>query len=302
MTEPDIAKRLRESGPLSGAELQEAVKLDVFSLWRTCMQAADLRFERIGWRYLRLDRAVEGFARLSPSIRREFLTYTVLAHRDDGDALRRKAEQLTLEIREISRRKIGLAREVIASVVEGLSVRKLILQKVCFIIAGDVTYDMAHAVPRPESSTGQMVRGSDLDVVAVTVDDVPPDAVQALDDAMYKTKHYLLVHPDYREELDYLIKDLAKVRAQMAFDTFESMVACKIMDEGQLLYGSPAVFRSVKSLLEKHGIPGQLAAQEKQAAGDRAEAEKTLMKLTADARESEFANLFYTTEEKEEIY
>ena len=36
------------------------------------------------------------------------------------------------------------------------------------MIAGDVVFEMAHLEPRPESSTGKLVKGSDLDIVVVT--------------------------------------------------------------------------------------------------------------------------------------
>jgi len=104
-----------------------------------------------------------------------------------------------------------------------------IKDRICFIIAGDIVYEMAHAVPRPEISTGIMVRGSDLDIIAIAEDDVPPEALQALDAAILRRKHLLLVQPNYQEEIDYLVKNIAKVRAQLMFDSFQHMIAGKIM-------------------------------------------------------------------------
>jgi len=51
-------------------------------------------------------------------------------------------------------------------------------------------------VPRPESSTGELVRGSDLDIVVVTDDELDPARRKALDRAIFQRKHYLLVHPN----------------------------------------------------------------------------------------------------------
>ena len=110
-----------------------------------------------------------------------------------------------------------------------------------------------------------MVRGSDLDIIVVATDDLPEEALQALDDAIYRKKHFLLVHPDYREEIDYIIKRLAKVREQLRFDTFEHMVAAKILHEGQMLCGSAEVFQTIKDLVKQTGVPEKLAAMEKQA-------------------------------------
>ncbi len=80
---------------------------------------------------------------------------------------------------------------------------------------------------------------------------------QALDDAIYRQKHYLLTHPDHQEEIDYVLKPLAKVRQQLAFDRFEHMVACKILCECQLLYGSPFLFDEIMKLVERLRRPQQ---------------------------------------------
>jgi hypothetical protein len=73
-----IADILAGSGPLTGAELAAAGGFtDVLGLWRAC-HAPGLLLRRTGRRYLRLDSGVEGYARLSPSIRREFLTYSLV--------------------------------------------------------------------------------------------------------------------------------------------------------------------------------------------------------------------------------
>lgn len=302
MNQDLIVKTLRETGPQTGAELLDHTAMDVLAVWRACETAEGVRLERVGKRFLRLDRSVEGYGRLSPSIRREFLTYTVLGFEDQGDAVREKAERLRREITEISHRKITLAGQTVASALQALPLHEDILAGACFIIAGDITYNMGHAVPRPEVSTGQMVRGSDLDIVVVAADDVPGSTLQQLDDAIYRKKHYLLVHPDYREEIDYLIKSLAKVRTQLRFDTFESMVACKILHEGLFLYGNSSLFHTVKRLLEEEHIPEKLAEMEQRAALNRESAQKSLMAAPPDAREAAFLNLFYTSEEKEEIY
>ncbi|MBN1270418.1 MAG: hypothetical protein JXB04_12580, partial [Kiritimatiellae bacterium] len=212
------------------------------------------------------------------------------------------AERLRHKTMAISRRKLELARDSMQSVLDALPHGAVVAEKTCFIIAGDITYDMAHDVPRPEQSTGEMVRGSDLDVIVVAEDDLPAAHVKELDNAVFKKKHFLLVHPDYREELDYVIKGMAKVRRQLEFDTFEHMVACKIMHEGQFLCGSPRVFRAVKDLIEERGIAQRLAALEARAQREREAAEHTLLKLPAGAAETDVLNLFYTREESEEIY
>ncbi len=89
-----------------------------------------------------------------------------------ADALTARADALKKEIKRISQSKREIAGNAVASVVERLPAKDSILEKACFMLAGDVVYDMSHMVPRPEKSTGEMVQGSDLDIVVVVEDDL----------------------------------------------------------------------------------------------------------------------------------
>jgi hypothetical protein len=298
----DVIKILRETGPLTGWQLLERTGMEALPLWQICRRTRGLRLECAGRRFLRLDRNVEGYARLSPSIRREFLTYTVLGLKSQAAELKAKAQSLGQEIHVISRNKFDLARESMADTAQSLPEWNAIREQVCFIIAGDITYDMAHAIPRPEISTGRMVRGSDLDIIAIAEDSVPKEILKALDDAILRKKYLLLVQPNYQEEIDYLVKNTAKVRQQLAFDSFQHMVASKIVSEGELLYGSSTVFDSIKKMVEEFGVPEKLALLEKQAIENRKAAEISLLQSDASKAGSEFYNLFYTSEEGDEIY
>lgn len=292
-----IVSFLGESGPLSGGELAERTRIDLFTLWRICRTSLRLSARIIGRRFLRLDRTVEGYARLSPSIGREFTTYTVVGTAEDFGRVEVLARIREEETAAISREKFALARETIASVLGNLPAREEIIERTCFILAGDIVYSMAHRAPRPERSTGKPVRGSDLDIVAVTEDGIDPDSVAALDRAIHERKHWLLVHPRYREEIDYLIKDLSRVRRQLEFDTFERMVAAKILHEGEFLAGSPRVFEAVKEMLEEKGIPGKLARLAERARLSRERAEKRLLVLSSELEAGEDRDLFRTREE-----
>jgi len=302
MTEQEIVDLLEQTGPLTGSQLVDRTHMEVLALWHTCRKSGDLLFECVGRRFLRLDRVVRGYARLSPSIRREFLTYTLLGLPGQCQQLEKRAAALRREIREISEAKLALAKASMQAAIDSIPEADLVNQKACFIIAGDITYNMSHTVPRPEKSTGEMVRGSDLDIVAVTEDDLSEEAFKALDRAIYKKKHFLLTHPDYREEIDYLIKDLARVREQLNFDSFEHMVASKILDEGRLLCGNAAVFQRVKDLVAEYGVPEKLRGLEGQATADRATAEERLLELGPGVSQDQAHHLFYTREESEEIF
>jgi len=49
-----------------------------------------------------------------------------------------------------------------------------------------------------------------------------------------------------------------RVREQMKFQTFKHMVACKILQEGTLLYGSEDLFSAIKEMLRKQGVTEKL--------------------------------------------
>ena len=299
----DIANLLAARGPLTGAELAEAGGFaDVLGLWRAC-HAPDLVLRRTGRRYMRLDVAVAGYARLSPSIRREFLTYTLVGLENQRDALENRAAALERRAAAISREKLDLARDSVCMALVGLPDEPVFLRKAAFLIAGDITYQMAHRVPRPENSSGRMVRGSDLDLIVIVADDLPEAARRELDDAIYRQKHYLLTHPDIQEEIDYVLKPLEKVRRQLAFDRFEHMVACKILCECRLLYGSPFLFEDVMRLVDASGVRGKLDALQAAAETFRTRAEHVLLDPVATAASGENSlDLFYTREEGDEIY
>jgi len=302
MSETEIAEWLERDGPLTGAELVARTEQEALPLWRACRTSDKIGYELVGRRYLRFDRTLDSWARLSPSIGREFLTYTVFGGSGQEVALRKRADKLARDSERISRVKSYLARETMASVLAETEPGAALAGKVTFIIAGDVTYRMAHAVPRQEPSTGLMVRGSDLDVIVVASDDMPEHALRELDSAIYRRKHYLLVNPAHREEIDYVVKRVAKVREQLRLDTFEHCVASKILHEGEMLCGSREVFDLVKTLVWESGVAGWIAELTRQAASERATAEQYLISDGGDAPADRYVNLFYTREEHAEIY
>ncbi|MGD8228413.1 MAG: hypothetical protein PVI20_11590 [Desulfobacteraceae bacterium] len=299
--EREIIGLLKERGPLTGSEILECTGGDGLFLWRTCKLSKSLNIRTAGMRYLRLDRRIKGLARLSPSILREFLTYSVIGHSQDDAALSQKANEVTSHIEAVSRAKSEVAYRVVSSLVGKLESEIPIYRQVCFIIAGDIVYNMAHDVPRPERSTGKLVKGSDMDLVVVVDDQFPKASMDRLDEAIYQEKYRLLITPHLREEIDYIVKDLDRVREQLRFDTFKHMVACKLLQEGTLLYGSEQLFHLLKSMLRDRGVIQKLEKLEKKARVFRKEAEDYLLTEDPQKIKEESLNLFYPTEESEEF-
>jgi hypothetical protein len=300
--EDRIVRLLEERGPQTGAELREALGDDGFAQWRACMRSDRLAVRRVGRRYLRLDQKVDGYARLSPSILREFLTYSVVGLVSDPEALEARTEELGSHIAAISAGKLKLVERIVAEIgARFLEEEGRDEDRYCVLVAGDIVYGMSHDAARPEHSTGRMVRGSDLDLVIIMADDAPEHLAQQIDDAIYQEKHRRLINPSSREEIDYTIKPLARLREQVAFDTFKNMVPCKILDEAVLAYGSRALYDEAKGLLVERGIREQLAALEQIAIEGRERAERQLLAREEGSLSVEDVYLFRTSEETEEF-
>jgi uncharacterized protein YceH (UPF0502 family) len=297
-----VVRTLEERGPLTGWELRETLRAEGFELWKACMLSERVAVERVGRRYLRLDRKVDGYARLSPSILREFLTYCVVGLTSAPDTLRTRAAQLASHIAQVSKGKARLAQRIVDSVGAKLAAPAAEAeQRYCILLGGDIVYGMGHDAPRAERSTGQMVRGSDLDLVVITRDDAPEELSRLLDESIYREKYRHLNNPAFKEEIDYVVKPMERVKEQLAFDTFKHMVSCKILHESEFIYGSRTVYDETKALLAERGIPEKLAELEETAIEARTNAESRLLEIDDACLVGEELYLFHTSEETEEF-
>ncbi|MBN2059188.1 MAG: hypothetical protein JW882_02120 [Deltaproteobacteria bacterium] len=296
-----IVDLIKTKGPLTGFEVIKDTDMDSLQVWKLCKTSRALRVRIMGKRYMRLDRHVDGFARLSPSILREFLTYSVVGLSDDPEPLEKRCVEVSGRIHEISRFKLALARRIVSEIMEEFEDRSSAEHRICFIVAGDIVYDMAHDVPRPERSTGKLVKGSDIDLIAVTEDSIPDTSVKMLDDIIFRKKYRMLIDPAIREEIDYKIKSLPLIRNQARFDNFRSMVAIKILQEGLFLHGSEDLFHNVKKVIEENGLLEKLEDLEKKAIIFRRKAEEAILDSRLDKEKIREMHLFYSAEEFEEF-
>jgi hypothetical protein len=299
--ENEIIRLIKEKGPLRGDEIQNEMDADPLLLWRVCHLSQVLDICRVGTRYLRLDRRIDGFARLSPSILREFLTYTAIGLREDRLSLEEKAGSILAHIEKVSQAKSDMAYSIVSTLVDRIGAGDLIKEKACFIIAGDIVFNMDHDVPRPERSTGKLVKGSDMDIVVVLDNRFPKDLMKRLDDEIFKEKYNYLISPYLREEIDYIVKYVDRVKEQLAFETFKHMVACKILQEGTLLFGSEEIFHEIKSMLKDNGVLDKLVEIEGKARLFREKAEKYLLTEDLAKIKEERLNQFYPSDESEEF-
>jgi len=296
----EIINLLNTRGPLTGSEIKKFIRGDNLPLWQICKTSSNLHVKSVGVRYLRFDRQVNGFARLSPSILREFLTYSVVGLAEKPMLIEKRGEEIFSHIVQVSRSKMELARNFI-DVVKAQFGDTWPHEQICFILAGDIVYDMAHDVPRPERSTGELVRGSDIDLVVILNDNVPDDFIRRLDTAIYQEKYKYLKSPSINEEIDYVAKKLDRVREQVRFDTFKNMVACKILQEGKLIGGSDRLYHEVIRLLQDNGVLEKLDRLQEAAIIFRKQEEEFLVQSDAKIINREHLYFFYPAEESEEF-
>ena len=181
--EDRVLEILKRYGPLTGSQLKKKIDVsDGFMLWQTCYQSSHIIIHKIGKRYLRLDRHLNGYFRLSPSIFREFLDYSVIGLVQDREKILEKALFISNQMKVISRYKSSLAYRLIKRIVENMAEGEKVSEGCCFMIAGDTVYNMAHDVPRPEKSTGILVRGSDIDLVVVGDEGISSNLLKRLED------------------------------------------------------------------------------------------------------------------------
>jgi hypothetical protein len=296
-----IVNLIGTKGPCTGLEIKKEIDIDSLLIWKACKTSQRLQVRTVGKRYLRLDRHVDGFARLSPSILREFLTYSVVGLTIEPNLLEKRYKEVTGRIHEISRFKFELARRMVSEIMEEFGDGLSKSGQICFIIAGDVVYNMAHDVPRPERSTGRLVMGSDIDLIVVVDDNLPDAYIQKLDKLIYQKKYRMLINPAIKEEVDYKIKRLGLIRDQARFDNFKHMVAIKILQEGLLLYGSKPLYDNIKTIIQENGLSEKLDELEKLAGLFRNKAEEFILENILDKEKIKDLHLFYSAEEFEEF-
>lgn len=296
----NIIELLERYGPLTGKEFIEKTNMNMLHLWKICNNSERIILRTVGKRYLRFDKQVEGWARLSPSIIREFYSYTVIGLEKQLQDVLIKADLLQQKIIEISKKKYELAQYVIKKAVDFQEDSQLILTHACFMISGDVAYEMAHMEPRAEFTTGELVNGSDLDIVVV-VKDLPDSITKGLDSSIFSQKAYLLRNPGHREEIDYVIKNISSIKSQLKFDCFKSMIASKVLFEGKFLYGNLALFNEIKKMIVDAGIPEKLTTLEEKAVIHRDKTRLRLLTYNDAYFNEEITKLLYTREEKEEF-
>jgi len=234
--EEGIFKCLSENGPMTGQELKDKLsESDPIELWKVCYQSNLLRITAFSRYYLRYDITRDNQLRLSPSILRDFLTYSLIYKKSQQTQAVEKSALLANKHRAISNRKIGVARKAILSLED--NTRRVLNESACFFISGDLAYYLGHDVPRIHSQLETVIHGSDIDIVIVYNTEVEPALIKAAEDQMLEYKYMALKSPEVREEIDFIFKPVSKLITQLQYRDIHEKIASKILYESFYLYG-----------------------------------------------------------------
>ena len=145
--EQRVITLLEEKGPRIGKELAAALPdVAVLQLWQACYSSETFRVSHFASYYLRYDITRADQVRLSPSILRDFLSFTLFGLPGQRDQMIERQGTLANMHREISREKIYVAQQVMKQLF--ISLGREVRSQLCAFIAGDLAYFLAHNEPR----------------------------------------------------------------------------------------------------------------------------------------------------------
>lgn len=298
--EARVLERLAEKGPQIGKELAFAMPdVPVLALWQACFRSQSFLISHFASYYLRYDITREDQVRLSPSILRDFLSFTLFGLPGQREQMIERQGSLSNMHREISREKIALAQAAMKGVF--LKLTREIRSQLCAFIAGDLAYFLAHNEPREHAASGEMVKGSDVDIVIILSDTLPDEVKETIDAEMIRLKSIYLRHPDYRQEIDFITKRQSVMERQFGYGDIHDKIASKIAYESMFLGGSLTLYMEVRDAMSRLGVDKLVEGDFDHALKDRKNAMRKLLHVDATTIDDETRSLFYFSQERVEF-
>ena len=294
---------LAASGPLTGQELIDQLRgVSSIELWRVCYESNLIRVANCARYYLRYDITRENQLRLSPSILRDFLTFSLIFTPEQRSQSLEDSAQLANKHRIISRNKIRVARKVIMALDE--ETRELLNRNACAFISGDVAYYLGHNTPRVHADLETKVNGSDIDILFVYNNHIDQAKIERAEEQILKYKSVALRNPNIGEEIDFIFKPISKMMSQMGYRDIHDKIASKILYESLYLYGRIDIYEGLLSELEFSGARAKIERDFETALSERKETFKKIFERS-NAREvvpdKEVDSLFYFSQERLEF-
>ncbi|MEZ5946333.1 MAG: hypothetical protein R3C13_01580 [Hyphomonas sp.] len=298
--EAQVVKIISEKGPQLGMELaQELPDVPVLALWQACYRSRAFHISHFASYYLRFDITRDDQVRLSPSILRDFMSFTLFGLPGQREQMIERQGTLSNMHREISREKISVAQTVMKQLF--ISLGREVRSQLCAFIAGDLAYFLAHNEPREHAASGEMVKGSDIDIVIILGESLPDEIKDRIDAEMTALKSMYLRHPQYRHEIDFICKRKSVMEWQFQYADIHDKIASKIAYESMFLGGSLTLYMEVRDAMTRTGVDKLIERDFDHALKDRKNAMRRLMNAPADALDDETRSLFYFSQERVEF-
>ena len=301
--EARIRELLAEHGPMVGKDLIALLgDENPMIVWKTCRNSDRIRRKNSARYYLRYDITRANQLRLSPSILRNFLSFTLVYLPSQAVEAVQLSVLMSNLHRVISREKLQFARQAILSL--SPKVRDVLQEHACAFIAGDISYFLAHDEPRRVSGTDFTVKGSDIDIVFVHTPEVSPEIVKAAEDEFTKIKFTYLKDPAICQEIDFIFKPVSRMIDQLAYGTIAEKIASKILYESSYLYGSLEMYAAVTKQLKLFGTEQKIDRDFKTALLERQETIRKIYTFSDEqmlANDPEVQSLFHFSQERLEF-
>ncbi len=299
----DIREVLSQHGPMRGKDVVKHLsKYHPILIWKASHDSPDFRLVNCARYYLRYDNSRHNHIRLSPSILRNFLSFTLLYLVDQNVDAMQQSILLANHHRQISLQKLGYAREAIMSLDD--DILEALHLHCCAFIAGDVAYFLAHEETRMNQQFDVPIKGSDIDLIFVHTPNLAPDIIKRAEKQMLATKFRFLKDPEIAQELDFIFKPVSKVVTQMQYQNIRQKIACKILYESFFLFGDLQLFNSLQNHLKISGTSALIEADFKAALSQRQETYEKIWSYSEEALlnpEPELRSLFYFSQERLEF-
>jgi len=214
-----IELALRESGPQSGSALSERFPdVHPIGLWKLCYGSKSVLIQNCARYYLRYDVTRENMLRLSPSILRDFLTFSLIYLPEQGVQSVEAGTRLANRFRRISLRKLSLAREALLRLPEDL--QKELNENCVVFLSGDIAYYLAHDTLRQHDTLNVPIKGSDIDIVIINNLESDPEKVARIEAELLKIKRQYLITPDilYQSLMRHLDVSGARTKIEADFE------------------------------------------------------------------------------------
>ena len=290
---------LKRNGPQLGKELAAALpQLSHLALWQACFSDDDIQISHFASYYLRYDMQRADQVRLSPSVLRDFLSFTLLSLAGQRGAVIDRQVTLSNYHRTVSQGKIQIARTIMTDAMADISQEER--GAMCAFIAGDNAYFLGHEEPRRIEQTGQTVSGSDIDIIIIH-EGLSDETVKEIERKILQAKMFYLRTPRFNQEVDFIVKSVDKMFSQFAYSNIHEKIASKIAYESMFIAGSVRLYSQVVEELETSGVKQLIEEDFHRARELRQSAMRTLLHADPDTLDANTESLFFFSRERLEF-